>query len=236
VKRNKKVLASTSGEAGLLFEDNAGFAAAEACRLLRTNILFSFSSEEKGRVIGVTSSVRGEGKSSTACNLAYVLTQDGRKTLLIDGDLRLPSVSAKLNLTQSPGLSNLLVSKMPLESALKHCDAAPSLSVITAGDCPPNPSELLGSQRMKELIESPSKEYEYIIFDLPPVAEVSDALIVSKYLDGIIMVVRNGAADKRVLADAIRQLRLVNARILGFAFIDASESKSSYRKKYGGEK
>lgn len=222
-----------SADEGLIFTNKLSFAAAEAYKLLRTNIMFSFSGEEECRIIGITSSVRGEGKSTTACNLAYVLSQAGLKTLLIDGDLRLPSVASKLSLKQTPGLSNLLVSKKVVKSAVQSCSVAPGLDILTSGDCPPNPSELLGSARMKEIFDSLRGEYEYVIVDLPPIADVTDALVISKYLGGMVMVVRNGVVDKPELADALRQLKLVGVRILGFAFRDASESKKSYGKKYG---
>lgn len=232
-KKEKNITPDISGDEGLIFTNNLSFAAAEAYKLLRTNIMFSFSGEEKCRIIGITSSVRGEGKSTTSCNLGYALSQAGKKTLIIDGDLRLPSVSSKLSLRQIPGLSNLLVSKKAGKSVAQHCNAAPALDIITSGDCPPNPSELLGSERMKELLDSFAAEYEYIIIDLPPIADVTDTLVISKYLDGIIMVVRNGVVDKSELADALRQLKLVDVRLLGFAFRDATESKKSYGKKYG---
>lgn len=232
-KKSKAVTECISMDEGLIFTNKLSFAAAEAYKLLRTNIMFSFSGEETCRIIGISSSVRGEGKSTTACNLAYVLSQAGKKTLLVDGDLRLPSVFSKLSIKQSPGLSNLLVSKKNAKSVIISCSATPELDVLASGDCPPNPSELLGSNRMKELFDSLRSEYEYIIVDLPPIADVTDALVISKYLDGMIMVVRNGVVDKSELADALRQLKLVGVRVLGFAFRDAADSKRGYGKKYG---
>lgn len=231
-KKSKAVTECISMDEGLIFTNKLSFAAAEAYKLLRTNIMFSFSGEETCRIIGISSSVRGEGKSTTACNLAYVLSQAGKKTLLVDGDLRLPSVFSKLSIKQSPGLSNLLVSKKNAKSVIISCSATPELDVLASGDCPPNPSELLGSNRMKELFDSLRSEYEYIIVDLPPIADVTDALVISKYLDGMIMVVRNGVVDKSELADALRQLKLVGVRVLGFAFRDAADSKRGYGKKY----
>jgi len=233
MKKQGKNTPGVSDDKGLIFTNNLNFAASEAYKLLRTNIMFSFSGEEKCRVIGITSSVRGEGKSTTVCNLGYALSQAGKRTLIIDGDLRLPSIASKLSLEQSPGLSNLLVSGKSVKSHVQHCSAAPELDIITSGDCPPNPSELLGSERMKELLSDFAADYEYIIVDLPPIADVTDALVISTFLDGIIMVVRNGVVDKAALSDALRQLRLAQVRILGFAFRDAAESKKSYGKKYG---
>jgi len=217
---------------GLLFINNLGFAATEAYKVLRTNIMFSFSDEANCHIIGITSSVREEGKSTTVCNLAYTFCQAGKKALIIDGDLRLPSIASKLGLKQSPGLSNQLVSKSFDFSAIQHFCLAPELDILTSGDCPPNPSELLGSSKMGELLHQLSAEYDYILVDLPPISDVTDALVISKYLHGMIMVVRNGVVQKNELADAIRQLRLLDVHILGFAFRDAAQGKKRYRKKH----
>ena len=231
-KKSKAVTECISMDEGLIFTNELSFAAAEAYKLLRTNIMFSFSGEETCRIIGISSSVRGEGKSTTSCNLAYVLSQAGKKTLLIDGDLRLPSVFTKLSVKQSPGLSNLLVSKSAAGGIIS-CKSAPGLDILPSGDCPPNPSELLSSERMGQLLDAFKSSYEYIVVDLPPISDVTDALAISKFLDGIVMVVRNGVVDKSELADALRQLRLCSVRLLGFAFRDAAESKKGYGKKYG---
>lgn len=230
--RSKSSASAVSSDKGLIFTDDLSFAALEAYKLLRTNIMFSFPGDASCRVVGISSSVRGEGKSTTACNLAYVLSQAGKKTLLIDGDLRLPSVFTKLSVKQSPGLSNLLVSKRAAGGIIS-CKSAPGLDILPSGDCPPNPSELLSSDRMGQLLDAFKSSYEYIVVDLPPISDVTDALAISKFLDGIVMVVRNGVVDKSELADALRQLRLCSVRLLGFAFRDAAESKKGYGKKYG---
>ena len=230
--RSKSSASAVSSDKGLIFTDDLSFAALEAYKLLRTNIMFSFPGDASCRVVGISSSVRGEGKSTTACNLAYVLSQAGKKTLLIDGDLRLPSVFTKLSVKQSPGLSNLLVSKSAAGGIIS-CKSAPGLDILPSGDCPPNPSELLSSERMGQLLDAFKSSYEYIVVDLPPISDVTDALAISKFLDGIVMVVRNGVVDKSELADALRQLRLCSVRLLGFAFRDAAESKKGYGKKYG---
>ena len=201
------------------FGTNMSFAASEAYKLLRTNITFSFPAEGRScHVIGVTSTVSSEGKSMTACNLAYSLAEAGKKTLLIDGDLRLPTVATKLELPPSPGLSNLLISDKDHRTVIRPCAAMEGMEVLCAGDITPNPSELLGSARMAQLLEALSKTYEYIIIDLPPVTVVTDALVMAKLLHGVVMVVRNGVVEQRALADAMRQLDLVGLRVLGFVY------------------
>lgn len=195
------------------------FAAAEAYKLLRTNITFSFPAEgRRCHVIGVTSTVSSEGKSMTACNLAYSLAEAGKRTLLMDGDLRLPTVAAKLELPPSPGLSNLLISDRDHGDVIRPCEKIEGMDVLCAGDITPNPSELLGSARMAQLLEALSRNYEYIIVDLPPVTVVTDALVMAKLLHGVIMVVRNGVVEQRALADAMRQMDLVGLRVLGFVY------------------
>ena len=219
-----------------MFGPNLNFAATEAYKLLRTNIMFSFSDEEGGRAIGITSSVQSEGKSSTACNAAYALAEAGCRVLLLEGDLRRPTLASKLGLAKAPGLSNLLVSKGDYREIIQRCTLAPKLDILTSGDIPPNPSELLTSNRMARLMEHLKAEYDYIIFDLPPVTAVSDALAVSKFLDGVIMVVRGGVSDQQMLAEAMRQLEMVAVRMLGFVYRDPDTAGrkygKSYRKKY----
>lgn len=215
-----------------MFGPNMRFSVAEAYKLLRTNIMFSFSDEGRGHVIGVTSSLQSEGKSSTAVNTAYALAESGAKVVLIDADLRRPSVASKLNLSRTPGLTNTLVARGNWHELLQRNPLAPNMDVLTSGDVPPNPSELLGSSRMEQLVQELAKEYDYVIVDLPPVNVVSDAIAVSRYLDGVIMVVRNGVSEQRMLAEAMRQLNLVNVRVLGFVFRESTVGGSKYRKKY----
>lgn len=209
------------------------FAAREAYKRLRTNLLFSFTGDANCRTIGVTSSIRGEGKSTTAVNLAYSLAEMGKRTLLVDADMRLSSVYRLLGVSQSPGLSNMLVGfqsdgENPFQASGMH----KNLSVITAGDTPPNPTELLSSRRMSALIKMLSEKFEYIIIDLPPVDAVADALIVSKLVDGMVVVVRENYVDKRALDNTIRQLQYNDANILGFVANGSSVEGKYYKSKY----
>lgn len=216
--------------------DKLNFASTEAYKLLRTNLMFSFPDEHGCKVIGVTSAIRGEGKSLTAINTAYSLAAANKKVLLIDADLRLPSVSKKSGLRMSPGLSNLLVSTNKMADTLQHYafkSTSVSFDVIASGDIPPNPSELLGSERMSILIRELTQYFEYIILDLPPIIDVSDALVVSRIVSGIIIVVRQNYTQRHLLSEAIKQLEFVNAKILGFVFNGATETTTAYGKTYG---
>ena len=213
---------------------NMSFAASEAYKQLRTNLMFTFSDEECCRVIGLTSAFRGEGKSLTSLNLAYTLAETSKRVLLIEGDMRLPTLAKRLGFQSSPGLSNLLVGLNTIGDAIqqfvvpvKDGDAV-VLDVIVSGDIPPNPSELLGTARMQSLIRTLKSRYDYIVLDLPPVTAVTDALVVSHLADGMVIVVRNNRAVRGALAETIRQLRLVDTRIIGFVFNGAGDSGSGY--------
>lgn len=229
---NKKNHLTEKWNVRTMFGPNMSFSVTEAYKLLRANIMFSFSDEGRGHVIGITSSLQSEGKSSTAVNTAYALAESGAKVLLMDADLRRPSIAAKLSLARTPGLTNILVSRGDYRELLQHNSMAPDMDVLTSGDIPPNPSELLGSNRMETLIQELVRAYDYVIVDLPPVNVVSDAIAMSKLLDGVVMVVRSGVSEQRMLAEALRQLKLVNVRILGFVFRDSAVGGTKYGKKY----
>lgn len=218
-----------------MFGPNTSFAVKEAYKLLRTNLMFSFSDEGRGHVIGFTSAIQDEGKSSSACNTAYALSEAGKKVLLLEADLRRPSVPSKLGIARVPGLTNLLVSRWEYKEVIQHCAVAPNLDIIASGDIPPNPSELLASNRMEQLMQELTRDYDYVVVDLPPVTVVSDAVAVSKVLDGVVVIVRGDVSDRKMLAEAIRLLNLVNVRILGLVFRDSAAGSlryGSYKKKY----
>lgn len=217
--------------------ENLSFAAKEAYKRLRTNILFSFANEKSCRIIGVTSSSPSDGKSLTALNLSYSLAQLGKRTLLIDCDMRRSSVHAKLGLNQTPGLSNLLTDVNSVGSAIQQytpSDGSAPFEIMAAGDTPPNPSELLNSERMANLLDRLSTIYTYIILDLPPVGAVSDAQNVSGMTDGLLLVVRENYCNRDLLDDCIKQLQLAKANILGFVLNGSTQGASkSYSGKYG---
>lgn len=215
-----------------MFGPNLNFATTEAYKLLRTNIMFSFSDEGRGHAIGVTSAIQTEGKSSTACNLAYALAEAGHRVLLLEADLRKPTIATKLGLAKAPGLTNLLISREEYRDMIQKCSQAPNLDIISSGDIPPNPSELLGSNRMAQLMDELKQDYDYIVTDLPPVTVVSDAVAVSKCLDGVLVVVRAGVTDAQMLAEAMRQLEMVNIRIVGFVYRDSDDAGRKYGYRY----
>ncbi len=233
--KRKKAKDPSAWNVRSMFGPGLNFAAAEAYKLLRTNLMFSFSGEQKCRVVGITSSIEEEGKSTVICNLAYSMSQSGASVLLIDGDLRKPTIAAKMGVDRVPGLTNLLVSRDDYRKFIQQSPHAPGMDLLTAGDIPPNPSELLSSDRMQQLIREMGKDYDYILIDLPPVTVVSDTIAVSKVLDGVILVVRGNVAQRKPLAEMLRQLNLVNIRILGFVYRDLLPTGGRYYKSYRGK-
>lgn len=224
-------------ETELTFGQKMPFAAKEAYKLLRTNLLFSLpeTAEGKGHVIAVTGSLRGEGKSTTTVNLASTLAEQGARVLIMECDLRLPSLHKKMKVKPKPGLSNVLVTRddpMPYVQTVevgRFNEELITFDVLTAGDIPPNPSELLGSNRMRRRVEQLAGCYNFVLLDLPPVTAVTDALVATKIVDGVVMVVRNDHTDSGSLKEAMRQLKLVDAKILGFVYTCAGSGSGGYR-------
>ncbi len=210
---------------------NLNFTASEAYKLLRTNLIFSLPDEKKCRTVGITSAVRGEGKSTTAINLAYSLAETGKKVLLIDGDMRLPSIAKKLEMKETPGLSNILVGLSEFQITLYQAKVLDNWYILPAGDIPPNPSELLGSSQMENLLGTLSNNFDFIVIDLPPVNIVTDALAVSHLLDGVIVVVRQNYTDRKSMSSCLKQLKLSNSKILGIT-LTFSESGRKFYSKY----
>ena len=210
------------------FGEDLDFASKEAYNLFRTNLAFSFPNYgDRCRIVGITSPCPQEGKSHTAINLAYSLAKDGLKTLLIDGDMRKPSIAQKLDMKLSPGLSNRLIQDN-LEGTIRENVLHPNLSIMTAGDIPPTPSELIGSGAMEKLLKDFSKDYQYIIVDLPPVLMVADPLIISKYLDGVVIILRHRQTRHSDIKETVRQLKFVQAKIFGFVYNEYSSDRGGY--------
>lgn len=223
-----------------LYGMGMSFAAKEAYKLLRTNLMFALSDVDTGRghIVGVSSALRGEGKSTTTINLASVLAEQGKKVVVVEGDLRLPSIRKKLKMRGKTGLSNVLISRAnPLEYMQSYRvgvveEKTICFDLLPAGEIPPNPSELLGSRRMEEILNTIAEEYDFVLLDLPPVTAVSDALVATKLVDGVVLVVRNEYSDTDSLNEAIRQLQQVDGKILGFVYTCANTTLGGYRKKY----
>ena len=208
---------------------NLEFTAIEQYKILRTNLDFTLPEDVKCPIIGVTSSMRGEGKSTTAVNLSYVLAEKGSPVILIDGDLRIPSIAKKMRIDSSPGLTDLLMghgAHMPdFRSALLD-----NWFILPSGDIPPNPSELLGSRRMEYILKNLRESFDYIIIDLPPVNIVTDALSIASLITGMVVVVREDYTEKKELERCFRQLQLSNVNVLGCILNESKSDGGSYKK------
>ena len=222
-------------EAPVLIGPGISFAASEAYKLLRTKVQFSFADENDCHVIGLSSALSGEGKSLTAVNLAFELSQLNKKVLLVDCDMRRPTLAEKLGIAKHPGLSNYLTRQCGLDELLQNCGIQGdenAFHVITAGPNPPNPVELLSSDRMKKALGAMRAAYDYVILDLPPVGEVSDAMAIAKETDGVLLVVRQNYCNRIVLADTVQQFEFINAKSLGVILNCTSEHSGKYGKGY----
>jgi capsular exopolysaccharide synthesis family protein len=200
----------------------------EAYRSLRTNIQFSRIDDPLKTVV-ISSAAPSEGKSTSAANLAITTALSGIRTLLVDADLRRPVIHSLFGLEREPGLSNLLAERLPLEKVVRP-SGIENLFILTCGAIPPNPSELLGSQRMRDLLKLLSQQYDLVLFDSPPVITVTDTAVLSPQVDGLVLVVKSHATDKRALTRAKTILTNLKANILGVVLnkIELSGLAGSY--------
>ncbi|MFF5396706.1 CpsD/CapB family tyrosine-protein kinase [Peribacillus butanolivorans] len=198
----------------------------EQYRIIRTNIQFS-SVDKEIKTIVVTSAEPNDGKSTTAANLAIVLAQEEKKVLLVDADLRKPSIHYAFNLSNIHGLTSVLTKKMDLRKTILNSNVL-NLDILTSGPIPPNPSELLNSKAMETAINELKGIYDYIIFDTPPVLLVTDSQIVANKCDGVIMVVASGKTNKQSAVKAKELLEKANTALLGVVMNGMKSDTSNY--------
>lgn len=198
---------------------------AEAYRSLRSNIEYS-SFDDEYRVIVVTSSVPGEGKSTTAGNLAIALAQSGNKVLLVDCDMRKPSIHKKFKISNAVGTAELLLRKKSFEEVAN--DYNENLTIITAGKIPPNPSEMLASRAMTAFIKEMKNEFKYIILDTPPLQAVTDAQVLSTKADGVLLVVRAGSTKKELVSNSVDLINKVHGKVIGTVLNGVENKRNNY--------
>jgi capsular exopolysaccharide synthesis family protein len=196
----------------------------EAFRTLRTNVQFTSVDSETKKIM-ITSAGPREGKSSTVANLAVSIAQTGKTVLIIDADLRNPTQHKLFGLSNGQGLSVALVQDQDYRNYIMETNA-PGVLVLTGGPIPPNPAELVGSKRMKSLIEEVSKQFDVVLIDTPPIVAVTDAAILAQEVDGVILVLASGEVNKDYALRAKEQLDKVGAKILG-AVINKADLKTS---------
>ena len=210
-----------------LLTDKSDFFITEAYKTLRTNLVFSLAGKEGSKVLLVTSAMQSEGKSTSASNIGISFALDGKKVLLVDCDLRRPKLNRLFGLSCQYGLSDVLVDPIHLSDAIIHSDTQ-NLDVIICGTIPPNPSELLNSDNMRQVLDKMKKEYDLIILDTPPLTMVTDALVLSPNADGVLLVVRAGNTESNAIGFAIDQLNRAQARVLGFLLNGSEFRQTSY--------
>ena len=198
---------------------------AEAYRSLRSNIEYS-SFDDEYRVIVVTSSVPGEGKSTTAGNLAIALAQSGNSVLLVDCDMRKPSIHKKFKISNAAGTAELLLRKKLFEEVANKYNE--NLTIITAGKIPPNPSEMLASRAMTAFIEEMKKEFKYIILDTPPLQAATDAQVLSTKADGVLLVVRAGSTKREMVLNSVDLIKKVQGKVIGTVLNGVENKKNNY--------
>lgn len=218
-------------ETSLVLSGDSPFVVTEAYKALRTNIVFSLPGTDC-KCIAITSTGRAEGKSTNSINTALSFGQLGKKVILIDADMRLPTVAAKLGIKGQPGLSNLLIGDIKLDETDFRVEKY-GIDIMPAGTIPPDPTKLLDSAEMEQLIAALRLRYDYIIIDLPPANTVTDAVILSKCVDGYLLLIKHGVVEHRAVAEMVSRFQMVNAKILGFLYVDAEIERKEYGKKYG---
>lgn len=199
-------------EIELIIQHDSKSPISEAYRAVRTNLQFA-GADKQLKCISFTSSTPSEGKSTTISNIALAMAQDGKKVLLIDADMRKP-VQHRIFGLFNKGLSNCIAMNMPLDEAIQPSDH-PNLDILASGPVPPNPSELLGSQKMDELLRQVKHIYDYVLVDMPPVLAVTDAAVLSQKVDGIVFVIKSGKISPDEAKLAKTRLEQAGANILG---------------------
>jgi len=211
---------------GLITVHDARSSSAEAFRTLRTNLIFS-QAVQTLRTIVVTSPSPGEGKTTTAANLAVSFAQQGMRVLIMDCDLRRARLHKVFRVNRSPGFTEYVLGQATLEEAVRSTDIT-GLYVMPSGPLPPNPSELLGGERMRKALTSLSEAYDMLMLDTPPLLAASDAAILSTLADGVVLVVRAGSTESEAGQQAVQQLSAVGARIVGAVLNDPDSKLPQY--------
>jgi capsular exopolysaccharide synthesis family protein len=206
---------------------------AEAYRVVRTNLLFS-SVAEGGRAIIVTSSNPGEGKTTTTANLAISLAANGAKVLVVDADLRRPTLHQHFAISKTPGLSDVIVGKRQISEAVQSARGK-ALHVLPCGYIPPNPAELLGSTVMRDIVRALKTRYDWVLIDTPPVLAMADTPVLCPFVDGVILVVASEASHRPAVQRAIDQLSSVGGTVIGAVLnkVDLKRNSYYYSQYYG---
>lgn len=223
-KRNKK------NDSKNVISEKSKFAIVEAYKSARTNIMFSLSASDK-KAFAITSYSKGDGKSTVAANLAISFSKMGKKVILIDCDLRRPNLHNIMRIENKAGFSDMVGRMVTFDDVVKR-DVLPCLDVLTAGTLPPNPSELIASPEVSRLVERLNREYDYIIFDTPPVGVVADTLLLKEYIAGYLLVVRERKTTHGDIEKLLESINIADAKPLGFIRVGVTREGKRGKKGY----
>ncbi|MBZ0312034.1 CpsD/CapB family tyrosine-protein kinase [Clostridium butyricum] len=213
----------------LIVESRPKSAEAEAYKTLRTNVQYS-SISKKIKTLLVTSADSKDGKSTVCSNLGVTFSQNGQSVIILDCDFRKPSIHKFFNISNSAGITDILLGEQKLEETIQHYNS--NTDILTAGNIPPNPSEILGSQSMINLLSFLSERYDIVIIDSPPVGVVTDAQIISASVDGTLVVIRAEETKAKRVTEAVNLLKKVDANIIGMVLNEAQNINKSYSDYY----
>ncbi len=224
-KKDKKKQGTT-----MSLSDKSKFAIVESYKVARTNIMFSLSAAHK-KIFAVTSYSKGEGKSTVSANLAISFSKMEKRVLLIDSDLRRPNVHNIFKVDNSQGLSNIIGNMVSFDDAVKH-NVLTNLDILTSGTIPPNPSELMCSTTFIDLVKRLQDEYDYIIFDTPPIGVVADALLLKDLIAGFVVVVRERSTTHGDLQKLLDSIKLADSKAIGLLEVGCSYDSKRRKKGY----
>ena len=210
-----------------ILNENSRFDTVETYKFIRTNIMFSIPKSDKGKVLVVTSAVPGDGKTTTSINLAITFAQTGARVILVDCDLRKSRVHSYLGVKHSNGISNVLCGFSDLDSAVMR-NVRDNLDVLTVGNIPPNPAELLDSEEFGKVLAELQEKYDYIFIDTPPMTVVTDASIIMQDSHGVVVVVRKNQTTFEMLDETIEGIKKSGARPLGIVILDSEQKETKY--------
>lgn len=228
MKRYGRTKKGKGSDIRTILNENTNFLVAEAYKTIRTNLLFTASNKGCRRIM-IASAEPNEGKSTSCCNIGITIAQMNANVLIVDCDLRKPDIHKYFGIKGIPGLSEVLAGMSRIEDVI-HTTDYPNLKVICGGSIPPNPAELLGGAAMDALLNKLSNEYDYILFDTPPINAVSDALVLSSMTEGAVFVVRQGRSTHPEFRRAVSRLKFAEIKILGVILNDIEKKRNNFKK------
>ncbi len=222
--RTKK---ETVSDVDYILSDQTNFETAETYKTIRTSIMFSLPKLDGGKVIGVTSAIPGEGKSTAVVNMGITFAQMGAKVIILDCDMRKPKMHRYLQIELGEGMSNVICGFSELKDVIRK-NVRQGLDCITAGEIPPNAAEVLSSDAFTMIVEELKQTYDYILIDTPPVTVVTDASVISKRCTAMVLVVKNDYTTYDMVDEMIKRLNKVQAKIIGFIMTNSNSKHNRY--------